>query len=335
MEPYKEVSTNTWLKVGNVNVMYKVEREVSLSFIKEIFHSIQPSVIHLNSLMSIRFSFLPLLAASFWVVFSGIVLLSPRGELSPGALKLKKYKKRLYLNFFKLLGLEHKVEWLASSDGEGKNIFSEFGKSQVILHRVDNVPNFSLWTNELNRQIPKKENQLKLIFFSRISPMKNLAFLLNQLKDSELNIDLSIYGPQEDIGYFSTCSNIALLLPKNISIKFMGALPPSEVYCTLKEFDLFVLPTLGENFGQAIWEALASSVPILISEHTPWKNLIEKEVGWDVSLDDSTEFKRALKEIYIMNEEQHQKMRSKCRDFALDYVAKSDSLNKLKKLYIN
>ena len=37
--------------------------------------------------------------------------------------------------------------------------------------------------------------------------------------------------------------------------------------------DLFLLPTGGENFGHAIFEALACGVPALISDQTPWRGL--------------------------------------------------------------
>ena len=67
-------------------------------------------------------------------------------------------------------------------------------------------------------------------------------------------------------------------LPPHISIEILRELEHQQVYSGLKDFDLFMLPTLGENFGQAIWESLASSVPMLISDCTPWINLQEKGV---------------------------------------------------------
>ena len=76
--------------------------------------------------------------------------------------------------------------------------------------------------------------------------------------------------------------------------KFGGPIEPNDLYATLKEFDLFVLPTLGENFGQVIWEALASGLPLLISDRTPWRNLTEFNIGWDLNLDNPEEFERVI-----------------------------------------
>lgn len=333
--PYNDVLTDQWTQFGGVKVMYKVGNQISLSFLKEISKDINPDVVHLNSLMSVRFSFIPLISIWLNKAFTGKVLLSPRGELSGGALNLKKFQKKIYLLLFRTLGFHKYVKWIASSDGEKSDILHKFGQSGIAVTRVDNLPNVSQWKTKLERETAKNSKQLKLVFFSRIARMKNLDFLLIALKDLDINVQLSIYGPQEDLEYFNICSKIVDELPTNISVDFLGALPPSEVYNILKEFDLFVLPTLGENFGQAIWEALASSVPVLISDRTPWKNLESHGVGWDLSLENSAEFKSVLMQMYELGEENHQEMRAKCRDFAFDYVANSNSLKSLKDLYTN
>ena len=49
---------------------------------------------------------------------------------------------------------------------------------------------------------------------------------------------------------------------------------------------LFILPTLGENYGHAIIEALSVGRPVLISDQTPWKNLSNFNAGWELPLND-------------------------------------------------
>ena len=53
---------------------------------------------------------------------------------------------------------------------------------------------------------------------------------------------------------------------------------------------MFFLPSFSENFGHAINEALSVGVPVLISDKTPWRNLQEKGMGWDLSLDNRRAF---------------------------------------------
>jgi glycosyltransferase involved in cell wall biosynthesis len=333
IEPYIHLAVNQWLTVNEIKVKYKVCNEMTIASIKSILDEIKPDVIHCNSLMSIRFSFIPIYTALRYKDYNGKILLSPRGELSQGALSLKRFQKIVYLKIYSLLGIDASVKWLASSDSEQKDISRKFSGSKGNVIRVDNLPNIKSWKEDIPRTCQKNENSLKLVFLSRISKMKNLNFLLNLLHDIDINIHLSVYGPKEDISYFDECNDIASKLPSNIHVKFLGSLSPSDVYLTLKEFDLFVLPTLGENFGQAIWEALASSVPVLISDRTPWVDLKSKGVGWDVSLEDPEEFKRVINEVFNMSEVRHGSMRNNCRVYAFDYVTNSNSLKKLKDLY--
>lgn len=330
---YKNIIINSWMDVGSVKVMYVESASFSFGFVNEILRKLEPDVVHLNSLMSIRFSFIPLLTSRYSKYFKGVIFLSPRGELSRGALKIGGLKKRVYLFVIKLLNLDNYVEWIASSDGEKSDILHNFGTSKLVINRINNLPNFSQWKSKIERTVIKTPNEINLVFFSRISPMKNLHYLLDILSEIDINVNLDVYGPKEDLNYLNSCENKISVLPNNVKVNLLGTLSPENAYSVMKEYDLFVLPTLGENFGQAIWEALASSLPILISDRTPWKNLEKIGVGWEVSLEKPSHFLRIIKKVYSMDEHEHRILRDKSRKFALDYVESSDSLHKLRIIY--
>ncbi|MBN8497849.1 MAG: hypothetical protein J0M32_13465 [Candidatus Accumulibacter sp.] len=72
------------------------------------------------------------------------------------------------------------------------------------------------------------------------------------------------------------------------------------VHTVLPGYDRFFLPPFSENFGHAINEALSVGVPVLISDKTPWRNLQEKGMGWDLPLDNRRAFIEVIEVIEAM-----------------------------------
>ena len=48
----------------------------------------------------------------------------------------------------------------------------------------------------------------------------------------------------------------------------------------LSRADLFVLPTLSENYGNVVAEALASGMPVITTKRAPWQALTKAKAGW-------------------------------------------------------
>ena len=44
--------------------------------------------------------------------------------------------------------------------------------------------------------------------------------------------------------------------------------------------ELFVLPTVSENFGLVIGEALSHRVPVITTTGAPWPGIVERGCGW-------------------------------------------------------
>ena len=47
-----------------------------------------------------------------------------------------------------------------------------------------------------------------------------------------------------------------------------------------EDADLFVLPTLNENFAMTVAEALAHGTPVISTKGAPWEGLISEGCGW-------------------------------------------------------
>jgi len=72
---------------------------------------------------------------------------------------------------------------------------------------------------------------------------------------------------------------------KMLTLHFKGEIHPTAIPEALQQHHFFYLPTLGENYGHAIAEAFLSSVPVIISNKTPWQQLEERKAGWSLSLE--------------------------------------------------
>jgi glycosyltransferase involved in cell wall biosynthesis len=53
-----------------------------------------------------------------------------------------------------------------------------------------------------------------------------------------------------------------------------------EKRAMLAEADLFILPTISENFGIAVAEALGAGLPAVVTKGAPWSGLETYKCGW-------------------------------------------------------
>ena len=65
-------------------------------------------------------------------------------------------------------------------------------------------------------------------------------------------------------------------------VRFIGEVSDEAKWGFYASADLFVLPTLSENFGIVIAEALAAGTPALTTTGTPWTQLGAEKAGWCV-----------------------------------------------------
>src|SRR5262249_5143117 len=75
-------------------------------------------------------------------------------------------------------------------------------------------------------------------------------------------------------------------------------------------------------------EALSCSVPVLIGNATPWRNLESDAVGWDLPLDDPGAFALAIDRFATMDETARTRLRVGARARAERWVKESDAVGK-------
>ena len=277
-----------WNLRSEAKVKYLQDNEINYRSLKRIVDEIEPDMIYVNSLYLAK-STIPLLRIS---KESGIpCLLAPRGELCANALALKKFKKTIY-NLLVLRRLNRtNLFFQATSEEEKKQIKGIFRIEDNRILFLDNVP--TLAKNQTRKNI-KEPGKLRCVFLSRVHRKKNLLFAIRILRQLSCDITYDIYGPIDDRSYWNLILREISNLPKNVKVNYCGVVNRDAVHQTFTNYDIFFFPTLSENYGQAIVEAMLSNCPIVISDQTPWNDVNESNGGWAIPLEDKSKFINVL-----------------------------------------
>lgn len=229
-------------------------------------------LLYLNSFWSPLFTIAPVIAHQLRLLRAGGVLLAPRGELSPGALTLKSRKKRLVLSVWAPLLKSVRPLFHASTHMEAAEI-------RTTLPWAETVVQVNTRGREPRPEIVPTRERARFAFVSRIAPKKNLALALRALRQVTEPLDFDIFGPTEDQDYWRQCQDLMSAIPSRARVTYRGTLAPDQTPERLADYDAFIFPTLGENFGHVIIESLSAGCPVLCSDQTPWNDVFRAGGG--------------------------------------------------------
>lgn len=323
-KPYPEINGNTWNTLMDNTEVFYIKKAQSflkkIAILKKQLRANKDAVIYLNSLFSIYFTLIPLLIYRF--SNSPKIILAPRGMLGKGALDIKPVKKKLFIFVAKWTGLYKKVQWHASTDQEKKEIHAAFGNRanvNIAINPPTKPPDF-LYQKE------KKPGTVSFVFLSRVYEKKNplmILKLLRQVKNYQ-SITFDLYGPINNAAYWQKCKDVIKQLPPNIMVNLKDPIPSHKVHAVLMQYHFFVLPTLHENFGHAIYEALSVGCPVIISDQTPWRNLIAQQAGWDIPLNKSNNYIKVIEKCIQMDSETYNSWSQNAFNHAQNFLKESD-----------
>jgi glycosyltransferase involved in cell wall biosynthesis/SAM-dependent methyltransferase len=328
-KPYPGIKLGEWQQVGRARVLYVSPGDLSFWKLWGILNNTDYDVLYLNSFFHPHFTIRPLLLWWGGMVRPTPVVIAPRGEFSPGALAIKRFKKHLYLVTVRCLGLYDRVLWHASSSYEKTDIRNRLGRKAVVNQApVIVAPDLiSVTSLEQVRHPRKKERgHLSIVFASRISPKKNLTGALRCLTGLRGTVEFEIFGHVDNDAYWKECQQMMRDLPSNVHVRYRGVLSHEDITREMAQHDLFFLPTLGENFGHVIVESLSAGCPVLISNQTPWRDLAPQSAGWDLSIGNLYAFQHVLQQCLDMDEQEHAKWRAGARSMAETFALDDSSL---------
>jgi glycosyltransferase involved in cell wall biosynthesis len=333
--PYADIKVNKWNTLDSSQVYYAHPSSLTLARTMELLRSTPHDVLYLNSFFSPKFTFMPLLVHWLKRIPPKPIVLAPRGEFSKAALEIKAWKKKPFIALSRQIGFFGGLTWQASSNHEAEDIRRVQGCfTQNIVVAPDLSP---IMADAEPGIVPAQGNSrvtLRIVFLSRISPMKNLDFALRVFEQVNVVVTFDIYGNVDDEHYWRSCQRQIDSLPGNITVTYHGVITHEQVIPTLRNYDLFFLPTRGENYGHVIPEALTAGVPVLISDQTPWRDLDQQGVGFVLSLSDERCFAEVIHSQAELDNSTRYTQRKKAQTYARRISTDNSAVVKNREMFL-
>ncbi|HEX4199628.1 MAG TPA: glycosyltransferase [Caulobacteraceae bacterium] len=206
-----------------------------------------------------------------------LLVVSPRGTLSPVALRRSPRRKSLFWRLLQGPAVRRAALLHATSEQEYRDLRAfNLGQPVAIIPNGVDLP---------APAPPRKPGggRRRLLYLGRLHPIKGLDALLEAwapLAQRHPEWELRLVGPDED-GYGQLLQRRALALGL-ARIDFAGPRFGREKDAEYAAADLFVLPSQSENFGMSVAEALAAGLPVVTTTTTPWGALPAAGCGWCV-----------------------------------------------------
>ncbi len=230
------------------------------------------------------------------------VVVASMGSFTKGALSQKSLKKKVFIRLCKLLGYFKNITWSVTSSYEEKDVKRIIGeKARCVI--AEDLPRK---IEPLPRGTYSPEGKLRLLFLSRIAAHKNLSYAIEVLKKVKAEVAFDIYGPIQEEGYWAHCQEGLKGLPDNVTWSYLGEVATEKVPEVFSNYDAFILPTKGENYGHVIFESLAAGCIPIVSDQTPWDSLERRGAGFTLPLANEESFVRALTTVSAMSAQEKQ-----------------------------
>jgi glycosyltransferase involved in cell wall biosynthesis len=143
---------------------------------------------------------------------------------------------------------------------------------------------------------PSGGDALRLLYVGQLVPRKGIVEFVQRLTTAAASLSRPISltiagrGPQED-------ALRAIRRPAHFTLHFAGSVPYAELPALYGNADAFVMPSLADEWGLVVNEAMASGLPVLGSTGVQAvQEMVAPEIsGWSYDPEKPEEFDRSLR----------------------------------------
>lgn len=204
-------------------------------------------------------------------------MINPRGDTEIARINynwLKKFKKKLVWQLYAKRIVDNAACLIATSEQERDSIWALGSIVPVAI-----IPN-GIELEAFPEKVSHNYGERKiLLFLSRINPIKSIEYLIDAWNKISLKLrndwELHIAGNSDPMDYIHSLQEKVRSLNLEESVKFIGSITGDEKIRKYQDSNLFVLPTLNENFGNVIAEAMMCECSVITTKNAPWSCLVE------------------------------------------------------------
>jgi glycosyltransferase involved in cell wall biosynthesis len=218
------------------------------------------------------------------------IVISPHGLFEPERLEIQYWKKIIARVLFENSNFKNCACLVACSRQEALNLESLNFEVPIAILPNGIEDSFILEkTTEQQRAIFREVKKIPkdkkiLLFISRIHPLKGLPLLLEVVSKLKIEFQkndwlLVIAGIDEN-NHEQELKKIVKAHKLEKFVQFVGPVFGIEKTLMFDTASTFILPSLNENFGIVIIEALARGIPVITTKNTPWADVEDFNCGW-------------------------------------------------------
>lgn len=261
-------------------------------------------------------------------------IINPRGDLEIARFnydKIKKLKKQFAWKLYSRYDVEHAACVIATSQQELEGVRAFGVKTPIAI--IPNGIDISAFPEQVTHNHGDKH---VLLFLSRINPIKGIEYLVDawKLLDTYLTNqwEVHIAGNSDPKNYIGSLKAKVNELGLSDSIKFIGPVTGDAKMRKYQDANLFILPTLNENFGNVVAEAMMCECPVITTKNAPWSCLAEDKCGWWIDLSVEN-LKNALQEAMLLTDDERHELGKKSRECIVNRFSASSVAKKTMKVY--
>lgn len=231
-------------------------------------------------------------------------IVSPHGELGPWHMKHKAIKKSAYMRLVqrRILGRAAALHALTEQEKADIHRYVPDAMVRVIPNGVDasryvNLPPRSA----LETRFPTLKGKSIILFLGRLHRSKGVHTLASAFATAtrhRTDLALVLAGSDEE-GLKPRLERFFRKMGLGERVVFTGLLAGDNKFEAFGAADLFVLPSYAEGFSTTVLEAMASGIPVVISEACRFPKVAVHEAGIVVPTGDADALARAIVQVLV------------------------------------